>query len=150
MAGIPTDPSIDPGRRGPDLLVGTSRALLRISVDLTAGRPVIALAGELDVATAPAVKAVFFETFDVHRRPHIVVDLARLSFCDCAGLSVFLHIHNRALGAGGWVRLCGAGPGLRTVLGITGLMPILLCYPTVADAFADGEGSTSDRRQEYF
>ncbi|GAA2007208.1 STAS domain-containing protein [Catenulispora subtropica] len=148
MAGIPTDPSADPGRR--EMLVGTSRTLLRISVDMTAGRPVIALAGELDVATAPAVEAVFFETFDVHRRPHVVVDVARLSFCDCVGLSAFLHVRNRALAGGGWARLCGTGPGLRTVLGITGLMPILHCYPTAADAFADVERSTPDPRgQEH-
>ena len=148
MAGILTDPSADPGRRS--MLVGTSRALLRISVDLTAGGPVIALAGELDIATAPAVKAVFFETFDAQRRRHLAVDVAGLSFCDCAGLSMFLHIRNRALAGGGWVRLCGPGPGLRTVLGITGLMSILHCYPTVADAFADVERSTPDPRgQEH-
>ena len=146
MAGIPTDPNADPGRRGSDVVVGASRALLRISVDLTAGGPVIALAGALDVATAPALKAVFFETFDVHRRPHVVVDLARLSFCDCVGLSAFLHLHNRALAGGGWLRLCGTGPDLRTLLGITGLMPILHCHPTVAEAFANVERSTSDRR----
>lgn len=141
MAGIATGSSAAPGRR--DMLVGTSRTLLRISVDLTAGRPVLALAGELDVATAPAAEAVFFETFDVHRRPHVVVDVARLSFCDCVGLSMFLHVRNRALAGGGWVRLCGIGPGLRTVLGITGLMSMLQCYPTAADAFADVERSAS-------
>lgn len=148
MAGIILGARTAPGQQGSDTLANTSPALLSVSVDLTAGRPVIALAGELDVATAPAVKAIFFETFDGQRRRHVVVDGARLSFCDCAGLSVFLHAHNWALSAGGWVRLCRTSPHLHKVLGITGLVSMLQCYPTAADAFADVERSASHQREQ--
>jgi anti-sigma B factor antagonist len=111
-------------------------ALLHISVDLTSGGPVITLADKLDVATATAVRACF-ELFDVRHAPQLVVDVARLSFCDCAGLSVFLHAHRRALVGDGWFRLCAASPRLRKMIAITGLASTLRCYPTAADAFAD-------------
>jgi anti-sigma B factor antagonist len=137
MAGITIGARTDLGQQGSDGLARTSPALLTIVVDLTVSRPVIALAGELDVATAPAVKTVCFDTFTAHRRPYVVVDLAGLSFCDCAGLNAFLHVHKWALAGGGWVRLCRADQRLHKVLGITGLAATLLCHPTAADAFAD-------------
>jgi anti-anti-sigma factor len=121
--------------------------LLHISVDLTPGGPVITLAGELDVATAPAVKACF-EVFDVRYAPRLVVDVARLSFCDCAGLSAFLHAHRRALVGDGWFRLCAANPRLRKMIAITGLASTLRCYPSAADAFADVERSATHQREQ--
>ncbi|GAA2024185.1 hypothetical protein GCM10009839_22430 [Catenulispora yoronensis] len=131
-------------------LTRTSPDSLRISVHTVPGGPVIALAGELDISTAPALRAVCLDTFDTYGRPHAVVDVAGLSFCDCAGLSAFLHVHKRALANGGWIRLCGTDPRLRKVLAVTGLGSTLRCYPTAADAFADVEpGSTEHTEQGY-
>ena len=137
MAGITLGTRTDPGWRISGF-PGTSPTLLHISVDLTPGGPVITLVGELDVATASAVRACF-EVFDVRHAPRLVVDVARLSFCDCAGLSAFLHAHRRARVSDGWFRLCAASPRLRKMIAITGLASTLRCYPTAADAFADVE-----------
>ena len=139
MAGITLGARTDPGQRGSGGRASTSRALLTISVavDPAASRPVIALAGELDIATAPTVKTVCFETFEARPRPYVVVDLAGLSFCDCAGLNAFVFVHNWALTGGGWVRLCRTDRRLQKMLGITGLAATLRCYPTAVDAFAD-------------
>lgn len=147
MAGIISGRRTDPGQRGSET-VARSRALLSILVDLSAGRPVIALAGELDIATAPAVRTVCLDTFRSQRRPYIVVDLAGLSFCDCSGLNAFLYVHNWARADGGWVRLCRAGRHLHKVLGLTGLASTLHCYPTAADAFADVGRRVSDHREQ--
>jgi anti-sigma B factor antagonist len=146
MAGIPEGPRTDPSQRGSDTLATASAALLYVSVDLAPGGPVVVLAGELDVATAPAVMTVCLETFDVHRNPRVVVDVASLSFCDCAGLSMFLRVHKWALIGGGWVRLCHTDRRLRKVLNITGLVSTLHSYPTAADAFADVGRNGFDQR----
>jgi len=155
MAGITLGTRTDPGQ-GSGGPASAARALLTISVGASAGRPVIALAGELDVATAPAVKTVCFDTFDTfdsvdtRPRPYVVVDLAGLYFCDCAGLTAFVLVHNWALSGGGWVRLCRTDRRLKKMLDITGLAATLRCYPTAADAFADVERSASHRRgQEH-
>lgn len=116
---------------------------LHISVDLTPSGAVITLAGELDVATAPAVETTCHDALDAYSCPQVVVDVAGLFFCDCAGLNALLHIHRWALARGGWVRLCRAAPGLRKVLAITGLVSTLRCYPTVANACVDVGRSTS-------
>jgi len=148
ITGITLGARIGPGQRGSDtLVVDISPTLLSISIDLTSGGPVIALAGELDVATAPAARA-YFDEFDVHHNPRVVVDVARLSFCDCADLSAFLHAHHRVLVGDGWFRLCDASPRLRKMIGITGLASTLRCYPTAADAFADVEACAFDRREQ--
>ena len=147
MAGITLSARINPGQRDPDTVVGASPALLYISVDLASGGPVIILDGELDVATAPAARACF-DVFDVRRTPRVVVDVAGLSFCDCAGLSAFLHAHRRALAGDGWFRLCDVSARLRKMIGITGLASTLRCYPSAADAFADVERNVSDRREQ--
>ena len=146
MGGILVTPETGPNQRSDDSLHSLSSAMLRISVGLTLDGPVIALAGELDVSTAPAVKTVCFDAFNDRISPHVVVDVAGLSFCDYSGLSAFLDVRDQALAGGGWVRLCRAGPPLQKVLGIMGLMSILRCYPTAADAFADVEPSASDGR----
>lgn len=147
MAGVNFGARTDSGQRSSDTLADTSPALLSVSVHLTSGGPVVTLAGELDVATAPAATACF-DVFDVDRTPRVVIDVAGLSICDCAGLNTFLHAHRRALVGDGWFRLCDASAWLRKVIGITGLASTLRCYPTVADAFADVERSTSYRRKQ--
>lgn len=127
------------GRSGTDSLTA---APLLISVELTAGGPVVALAGELDVATASLAQAVCLDACEAHSRSSIVVDLTRLSFCDCAGLNMLLHVHKRALMGNGWLRLSGASARVRKVLAITGLASTLMCYSMPADAFADVGPST--------
>lgn len=142
-AGVDLRGRTDSGQRDGGAPATISRALLTISVDPTSSRPVVALTGELDIATAPAVKTVCFETFEARPRRYVVVDLAGLYFCDCAGLNAFVLIHNWALTGGGWVRLCRTDRRLQKVLDITGLAATLRCYPTAVAAFADVERSAS-------
>lgn len=147
MAGITLGARSGPVQRGSNTLADISPTLLYISVDLTSGGPVVTLAGELDVATAPAATACF-DVFDVRCNPRVVVDVAGLSFCDCAGLNAFVHAHRRALVGDGWYRLCDTSALLRKMIGITGLASTLRCYPTAADAFADVERNVSDEREQ--
>ncbi|MFD5256334.1 STAS domain-containing protein [Streptomyces bobili] len=65
---------------------------------------VMDLRGEIDILTAPLVSArVDALTADPH--PDLVLDLRRVSFIDCAGLSVLCRARNRTTARFGRLRL---------------------------------------------
>ena len=74
--------------------------------------------GELDLATAPALDDQLRE---LHRAgfAHVVVDLRRLTFIDCAGLRALLDAHARAAADSTKLTLLG-GPPVRRLLALTG------------------------------
>jgi anti-sigma B factor antagonist len=102
------------------------------------GGIVVQLAGELDVATVPALIR-FLHELGAGTRAHLVVDLTALTFCDCAGLTALLDAHRKATSDGGWLRLSAVTTRVERLLKITGLSAVLRCFPTVADAFAAPE-----------
>ena len=97
------------------------------------GAMVLSLGGELDLASADLltdrVRALVDEG---HRR--LVLDLAHLGFCDCAGLGALLRAQQIATGSGGWARLSRVGGLTRRVIGIIGLGEALVCYADVLSA----------------
>ncbi|MFB7867904.1 STAS domain-containing protein [Streptomyces sp. NPDC056069] len=50
--------------------------------------------GELDIATAPRIRQALCDT--IHRHKQITIDLDRLDFCDCAGLSALIAAQKTA------------------------------------------------------
>ncbi|MEZ0112982.1 anti-sigma B factor antagonist [Catenulispora sp. EB89] len=110
---------------------------LRITIQDTAKGPVVELAGYLDLATTPMLKAACTEVLRGSVDQRVAADLEHVSFCDCTGLNTLLHIHRLAEKSDGWLRLCGAGATFHKVLRITGLAPMLRCYASAADAFSD-------------
>ncbi|MFD3537397.1 STAS domain-containing protein [Streptomyces sp. NPDC058664] len=50
--------------------------------------------GELDIATAPRIRQALIGA--VHRHGRVIIDLGRLEFCDCAGLSALIAAQNTA------------------------------------------------------
>ena len=91
------------------------------------GTPVIALAGELDVAVADDAARAFGELplpgdGDTSR---LVVDMGELTFMDSAGLTVLLQAVKR----GHAVRLRRPTHGIRQLIAITGLERILPIEP---------------------
>jgi anti-anti-sigma factor len=50
------------------------------------------------------------------------VDLAEVSFLDCAGLSALVAVRNAAVHAGAQIRISHAQPIVRRVLDLTGLL----------------------------
>lgn len=97
---------------------------------------VVAVAGELDIASAPLL-AWHLSELASRLRTRVVLDLAALDFCDCAGLSVLLRAHRRDAASGGWLRLCRPKPTIQRTLRITKFTRVLVCYPNVAAAFLD-------------
>jgi anti-sigma B factor antagonist len=97
---------------------------------------VVAAAGELDVASGP-VLAEHLAKLASGLRTRVVLDLAHLDFCDCAGLTVLLRAHHRFALDGGWLHLSAPGPTVHKTLRLTKLTRVLICYPSVAAAFRD-------------
>jgi anti-sigma B factor antagonist len=86
---------------------------------LTAGRTVIAIEGELDLATAPALdRAVDAALAD--GAVDVILDLGRLSFVDCRGLACLLSARRRVLNNGGTLLLGNVAGEPRRLLDLTG------------------------------
>jgi anti-anti-sigma factor len=91
--------------------------------DRVAGQtPVLAMAGDLDVAT----EDYWRERGDTLLAAHpdlrdITVDMAGVSFLDSRGMAVLVHLHTAALGRGGSLRLRSAPPRVVKALTVAGL-----------------------------
>ncbi len=84
----------------------------------------ISLLGELDMATAPQLQARIDELI-ASGRCRILLDLARLDFCDSAGLNTFIRGDRRCARDGGWLRLTGSRGHVARVLELTGIAEVL-------------------------
>jgi anti-sigma B factor antagonist len=81
------------------------------------------VAGEIDVATSPALKDELYRMLDQGQQ-RVVVDLAEMSFIDSSGLGVLVGTLKRAREQGGEVVLRSMQPSARKVVEITGLTEI--------------------------
>ncbi|MFI8891629.1 STAS domain-containing protein [Streptomyces paradoxus] len=81
---------------------------------------VVTLHGELDLRTAPALRARL-DGVTAGTCPDLVLDLRPVSFIDCAGLGVLCRVRNRVRARHGRLRLVVGGTQLPRVLRHTGL-----------------------------
>jgi anti-sigma B factor antagonist len=101
---------------------------------------VVALAGVLDITSAPAVR----EHLTKILRPtsnRLVIDLSAVSFADISGLTVLVGAGRRARALGGFLRLAAPTPAVADALSAAGLDWQFDIYPTVAAAMT-GRSST--------
>jgi anti-sigma B factor antagonist len=92
----------------------------RISVRDDAGTATVTVEGEVDVATAPAVRDELYRLIDRGTK-RIVVDLAGMEFIDSTGLGVFVGALKRSREGGGELELRSLKPAARKIFDITGL-----------------------------
>jgi anti-sigma B factor antagonist len=93
---------------------------LTLSHRQTDGDAVIALDGELDLASAPDL-AQLAEELVRNGAGNIIVDAQRLSFCDSSGLRILVSIANDLRPTGGRVAILNPQPIVLRVLELTGL-----------------------------
>ncbi|MFD7136739.1 STAS domain-containing protein [Streptomyces sp. NPDC059894] len=82
-------------------------------------RALITLAGEIDLATAPLVRAAVAACLRDGIRS-VDVDLTGVTFCDASGLNAFLLASRLATEAGTTLRLHHPPPAMTRILDITG------------------------------
>ncbi|MER6573259.1 STAS domain-containing protein [Streptomyces sp. NPDC001093] len=84
------------------------------------GATVVALHGEIDVLTAPALSRRL-DALTTSPRPDLVLDLRPVTFIDCIGLGVLCRARNRTLARQGRLRLITESAEFRRILRVTGL-----------------------------
>lgn len=107
---------------------------LTLSHERQGGYAVIAVSGELDLATAPDFADLAQELIGTGIT-NLVVDAGGLSFCDSTGLGVLVKLSND-LRPDGRVAIADAQPMVLRVLEVTGLVGTILVARSVADAAA--------------
>jgi anti-sigma B factor antagonist len=87
------------------------------------GRSVVALTGELDLATAPELRERL-GLLSEGGENQITLDLAHLDFVDSTGLSVFVMAFNRAQAGGGSLIIRNPSLPVMRIFEITGLTSV--------------------------
>lgn len=110
---------------GPASVQHLDAGALRATITRSADQVTVAIAGELDLATAPVVSRV---AADVTATPcaRLVVDLGPVSFVDSSGLAVLLRLYQRATNSGTEVRYLPPAPLVMRpfeISGLDGLLP---------------------------
>ena len=103
------------------------------TADLGDGVASVAVAGEVDLHTAPALKQALSESIDQGGR-HVLVDLSRATFIDSTTLGVLMGAVKRLRPAGGELAIACNDPNIRKIFEITLLDRIFEIYPTPEEA----------------
>ena len=100
------------------------------------GEAVLALHGELDLESAPALKAALVEAIGGHAGERVVVDLEGLDFIDSVGLGLLIGGLKRARANDGDLVLVATGRNVLKVLELTGLVRVFEIHPGRREALA--------------
>jgi anti-anti-sigma factor len=109
------------------------QAEMSLSVHSQAAVTIARLAGELDIATTPALRERLLGVFSPGIRLFII-DLSGVSFGDVSGLAVLVATQRRARRLGITVRLAAPRPQVARLLRITGLDECFTICATLDDA----------------
>ncbi|WP_405633656.1 STAS domain-containing protein [Streptomyces sp. NBC_01174] len=108
--------------------------VFHIDVPYTDGAlAVIALSGEFDITTAPAVRSRALDLIAAGH-PDLVADLAGVTFCDSSGLGVLIGIWRCAKDANGSLTLAAIPERLDRLLSVTGMDTVLPAHPSTQTA----------------
>jgi anti-sigma B factor antagonist len=100
---------------------------------------VLAVSGEVDVATVPRLREQLHGLV-ASGTPRIVVDLDAVDFLDSTGLGVLVGALKRVRSNGGELALVCTSPRIRKVFEVTGLTKVFALFDTVDEA---ATGTTS-------
>ena len=103
---------------------------------------VLAVSGEVDVATVPRLREQLHGLV-ASGTPRIVVDLDAVDFLDSTGLGVLVGALKRVRANGGELALVCTSPRIRKVFEVTGLTKVFALYDTVDEAASGNSTSTS-------
>lgn len=111
---------------------------VELSTPEFAGRGVVALRGELDVAHAPGVASQLTTAVTVYG-PWVVVDMRGLEYIGSAGLGVLVRVLKWTRAKGGDLPLAAPQGMVRKILAVTGLIGVFSVYSSVEQAVRSAE-----------
>ncbi|WP_370967309.1 STAS domain-containing protein [Amycolatopsis sp. cg9] len=95
--------------------------------------PVVAVEGELDVATAPRLRAAIGSAA-LNPGQLLVIDLGGVTFCDSSGISALIAARNVTDAAGAGIALAAVPARLARTFGLIGLADFFPTYPSAEAA----------------
>ena len=113
---------------------------LIITDEETSGHPILVVAGDLDLTTAPQLTSAAVQLIESGARD-VIVDASRLEFCDSSGLSALLRIMSHLAPQGGRLAIVNPHPIVLRVLQLCGLDEVLLIVETVDGAVQEFAGA---------
>lgn len=122
----------------PTRLARTARSLRELSIrsySLDDRRCVVVLAGDIDLASSPALKAALIELCELGYT-QFVLDLSDVCHLDSTGLGVLVGLQKRLDGRGR-LALAGVPPNVARLFRMVGLDERLETFPTVEASLAD-------------
>lgn len=134
-----------------DAFVGAPNSVPALEIRhqrVDSSRCLIALAGEIDLASAPALKSALLALLaDGYRK--LVLDLSAVKHMDSTGLGVLVGFRRR-LGDDEHVTLACLPPNVSNVLKVTGLDEHFEVFSSVEEALGDVPVTGLDERFEVF
>ncbi|KGN38104.1 anti-sigma factor antagonist [Knoellia subterranea] len=101
---------------------------------------IVTVSGEVDVYTAPQLRAALEERIAAGRTA-IILDLDDVGFLDSTGLGVLVGRLKAVKKDGGWLRVVCTNERILRLFGITGLDQVLPVHASVDAALAAGPDS---------
>ena len=113
---------------------------LKVSTRFQGERAIVALAGEIDLYTAPRLQSELAAALASGGPARLVglladglparviIDMSGVEFCDSTGMNVLLAAHRRATEQGGSLELAGPRPAVRKILQVTGLETVFTVH----------------------
>jgi anti-sigma B factor antagonist len=108
------------------------RVVTRTAVN---GLTLVALAGELDLSVAPALRAALCPAPDA-TLPDVAADLVLVDFMDCAVVGAFTSAARSVRAGGGCLRVSGLAPGPTRLARLCHLDDVVCVHDTLAAASA--------------
>lgn len=109
--------------------VSDARSALRVDeIGDNAGAFVLAVVGELDLATIGALKDAVGAR--LASDSSVVLDLAGLAFCDSTGLGAFVALHRQAIAAGARFALASPNRRIADLFSLSGIDQVVPVYAT--------------------
>ena len=119
--------------------------LFALDVTVSGDWSVVAVTGELELATAPRLRQQVVSLIGAGRS-HLVIDLDGVDFIDSVGLGVVVGALKRCRTHGGDLMVAGALPRVRSLFEITRLDEIIELHPDVEHALAAADAGSGTSR----
>ena len=108
-----------------------------LRIDITCPAPAtirVALAGEVDLATAPDLLDRLLSVLHVQHPALLEVDLTDVSFFGCAAVNALSCVRSAAVRAGCRLRIVHPQPFVRMVLEVTGILADVTAAPPAEES----------------